>query len=118
MYFGNPLCLFIGSGSNQGGDDDSDNTVAVAVITFTVTFVVSVTATAIITFVVTYHCVKRKFLSVDLSNQPPQEKVLYEQVRPSSHSITKDDLELQPNPAYDTSHKVTMDATPAYECIK
>ena len=82
------------------------------------TFIVSVTATAIITFIVAYVCVKRKFLSVDLSNQPPQEKALYEQVRPSSHSITKDDLELQPNPAYGTSHTVTMNATATYESIK
>ena len=112
------IYVFIGS-SNQGGDDDSDNTVAVAVvITFAVTFIVSVTATAIITFIVAYVCVKRKFVNANPSNTLPQEKVLYEQVRPSSHSITKDDLELQPNPAYGTSHKVTMDATPAYESIK
>ena len=101
-----------------GSDDDSDSSVTVAVITFAVTFTVSVTATAIIAFIVAYVCVKRKFLSVDLSNQSPQEKVLYEQVRPSTHSITKDDLELQPNPAYGISHKVTMDVTAAYESIK
>ena len=28
------------------------------------------------------------------------------------------DLELQPNPAYGTSHKVTMDTNPAYESCK
>ena len=92
---------FTGSGDDGGDNDDSDNTVAVVVITFTVTFIVSVTATTIITFIIAYVCVKRKLLSVDLSNLSQQ-----------------DDLELQPNPAYGTSHKVTMDATAAYESIK
>ena len=88
------------------GDETSDldilglSTGAVIVITFAVTFIVSVTATAIITFIVTYHCVKRKFQSVDRSNQSPQEKVLYEQVCIPSKTVTKNDLELQPNPAY------------------
>ena len=109
---------FTGSGDDGGDTDDSDNTVGGVIIIFAVTFIVSVTATAIITFIVAYVCVKRKLSSVDLSNQSPQDKVLYEQVRPSSHSITKDDLELQPNPAYGKSHKVTMDATAAYESIK
>ena len=105
-------------------DEGSDNaaistcTGAVVVITFAVTFIVSVTATAIITFIVTYHCVKRKFQSVDRSNQSPQEKVLYEQVCIPSKTVTKNDLELQPNPAYGTSCKVAMDTNPAYESCK
>ena len=48
----------------------------------------------------------------------PQEKVLYEQVGPLSHAVTKDGLELQPNPAYSVSPKVIMDANPAYESCK
>ena len=103
-------------------DERSDSTglssAVVAVITFAVTFIVSVTATAIITFIVTYHCVKRKFQSVDRSNQSPQEKVLYEQVCIPSKTVTKNDLELQPNPAYGTSCKVVMDTNPAYESCK
>ena len=112
--------MIIGSGNDGGDNDDSDNTVAVAVITFVVTFIVSVTATAIFTFIVAYVCVKRKLKIVngDISNQSPQEKVLYEQVRPSSHSITKKDLEMQKNPAYSTSHGVIMDTNHAYESCK
>ena len=45
----------------------------------------------------------------------PQEKVLYEQVCIPSKTVTKNDLELQPNPAYGTSHKVVMATNPAYE---
>ena len=82
------------------------------------TFIVSVTATAIITFIVAHVCVKRKVVNGDISNQPLQEKVLYEQVRPSSHSITNKDLEMQKNPAYSTSHGVIMDTNPAYESCK
>ena len=88
------------------------------------TFILTLTVTAIITFIVTYVCVKR---TLDKANNThnlkhhspgPQEKVLYEQVRLPSHTVTKNDLELQPNPAYGTSHKVTMDSNPAYESCK
>ena len=44
--------------------------------------------------------------------------LLYEQVGPTNQTITKNDLELQPNPAYGTSHKVIMDTNPAYESCK
>ena len=100
------------------------STVAVAVIASAVTFIVSVTVTAIITFIVTYYvCVKRTLDKVNtyyLKHQSPdpQEKVLYEQVTVPSHTVTKNDLELQPNPAYGTSHKVIMDTNPAYESCK
>ena len=88
------------------------------------TFIVSVTATAIITFIVAYVCVKRLLTKANVINahnpigvsQP--EKVLYELVGPSTHTTTKDDLEMQKNPAYGTSHKVTMDTNPAYENCK
>ena len=52
------------------------------------------------------------------NNQLLQEKVLYEEVSSPSHAITKNDLELQPNPAYGTSDKVIMDTNPAYESYK
>ena len=32
--------------------------------------------------------------------------------------LSKSDLELQPNPAYGTSHEVTMVTNPAYESYK
>ena len=102
-------------------DNSGLSSVAVAVITFAVTFIVSVTATAIITFIVAYVCVKRTFEKANTHNpnEPvPQEKVLYEQVVPSNHTVTKSDVELQPNPAYGTSCKVTMDTNPAYESCK
>ena len=44
--------------------------------------------------------------------------MLYEQVGPSNQTITKNDLELQPNPAYGTNHKIIMDTNPAYESCK
>ena len=37
---------------------------------------------------------------------------------PPDQTVTKDDLELQPNPAYGTSHTVIMDTNPAYESCK
>ena len=88
------------------------------------TFILTLTVTAIITFIVTYCvCVKRTFDKANTYNLKqqspgPQEKVLYEQVCLPSHTVTKNDLELQPNPAYGTSHKVTMDNNPAYESCK
>ena len=98
------------------------STGAVAVITFVVTFIVSVTATAIITFIVAYVCVKRTFEKANNTHNPnepmPQEKVLYEQVCIPSKTVTKNDVELQPNPAYSTSCKVVMDTNPAYEICK
>ena len=105
--------------------DDSgilESTVGVAVITFTVTFILTLTATAIITFIVTYLCVKKTFEKANnvkkANDPPPQEKVIYEQVGLPSHTVTKVDLELQPNPAYGTSHRMIVDSNPAYESCK
>ena len=126
--------IYTGS-DNDGPDNDrsctkeSDNsglsTGVAVVITFAITFIVSVTATAIITFIVAYMCVKRtleKTIANNTTHNPndpiPQEKVLYEEVCLPSHTVTKNDLELQPNPAYSTSHEVVMDANPAYESCK
>ena len=67
----------------------------------------------------TYYCIKKKFgIELKPNNQPPQPTALYEQVDPSNKTITKDDFELQPNPAYATSDKVIMDTNPAYESYK
>ena len=110
---------------DEGSDSSGLSTGAVVVITFTVTFIVSVTATAIITFIVAYVCVKRTLAKANNvinvhnpSESSPQEKVLYEQVCISSKTVTKNDLELQPNPAYGTSCKIAMDTNPAYESCK
>ena len=99
-------------------------TTVVGVIASAVTFILTLTITAIITFIVTYVCVKRTFKKADThdhNKQSPQEKIVYEEVCPHtapSHTVTKNDLELQPNPAYGTSHKLTMDTNPAYESYK
>ena len=106
----------------EASDSSGLSTGAVVVITFAVTFIVSVTATAIITFIVAYVCVKRTFERANNTHNPndpmPQEKVLYEQVCIPSKTVTKNDLELQPNPAYGTSCTVVMDTNPAYESCK
>ena len=103
-------------------DSSGLSTGAAVVITFAVTFIVSVTATAIITFFVAYVCVKRTFEKANNTHNPndpmPQEKVLHEQVCIPSKTVTKNDLELQPNPAYGTNCNVVMDTNPAYEICK
>ena len=105
-------------------DNSGLSTGATAVIASAVTFILTLTVTAIITFIVTYCvCVKRtldKAKTHNLKQQSPgpQEKVLYEQVSLPSHTVTKNDLELQPNPAYGISYKVIMDNNPAYESCK
>ena len=69
-------------------------------------------------FIVAYVCVKRRFVNANPQYQSPQEKVLYEQVNSSSHTISKDDLELQPNPAYGASHEVIKVTNAVYESCK
>ena len=101
--------------------DDSGLSIVVVVI---VTLILTLTVTAIITFIVTYCvCVKRTLHKANAHNLKqqslgPQEEVLHEQVCLPSHTVTKNDLKLQPNPAYGTSHKVIMDINPAYETCK
>ena len=61
------------------------------------------TSATVITFIVTYICVKRKFekiLQDHLKDKQQNKTVLYEQVVPTGQTITKNDLELQPSPAY------------------
>ena len=111
------------------------STGAAVIMTFVVTFIITLTATAIVTFMVTCVCVKRQYESPNNkqspqeenpnNNQSPQqekvlneEKALYEPVSLPSHIVTKEDLELQPNPAYGTSKNVVMDTNPAYESYK
>ena len=97
---------------------DSLSTEAAVAITFVTTFTLTLIITAVITFIVTYYiCVKRKFEKIvqDSKDKQQSKTVLYEQMIPPDQTVTKDDLELQPNPAYGTSHTVTMDINPAYE---
>ena len=99
---------------------DSLSTGTTVAITFVITFILTLIIATIITFIVTYICVKQKFEKIlqDLKNEQQNKTVLCEQVGLPSHTVTKDDLELQPNPAYGTSNKVTMDTNPAYESCK
>ena len=93
---------------------------AAVVITFVITFILTLIIATIITYIVTYICVKQKFEKIlqNLDDKQQNKLVLYKQVNSSSHTITKGDLELQPNPAYGTSHKLTMDTNPAYVSCK
>ena len=103
----------------EASDNAGISSVVVAVM---VTFIVSVTATAVITYIVAYVCVKRTLEKANNTHNPndpmPQEKVLYEQVCIPSKTVTNNDLELQPNPAYGTSCKVAMDTNSTYESCK
>ena len=101
--------------NNQLGSLSTE--VAVA-ITFVITFILTLTIATVITSIVTYICVKRKFEKILHKNEQRNKAVLYEQVGPSNKTISKNDLELQPNPAYGTSHEVTMNTNPAYESCK
>ena len=95
---------------------DSLSTGAAVSLTFVV--IVTLIIDTVITFIVTYICVKRKFekiLQDHLKDKQQNKTVLYEQIVSPDQTITKNDMELQPNPAYGTSHKVTMDTNPAYE---
>ena len=100
-------------------DDSGLSTGAAVAITFVVTFILTLAATAIITSIVIYYvCVKRTYKNDNTrcpNQKPSQDKILYEQMDLPSHTVTKNDLKLQPNPAYGTSHKVIMDTNPGYE---
>ena len=85
-----------------------------------ITFILTLIIATVFTAIITYICVKRKFERIiqDFKNKEPNKTVLYEQVGPNNQTITKDDLELQPNPAYGTSHNMILDTNPAYESCK
>jgi len=95
-------------------DDCESSTAEAVAVTFVVTFLITLTVTAIITFIVTYLYIKKRF---SLSNeQSPQQNVLYEEMSPAPHYITKKDMEMQKNPAYCT--EVIMDTNPADDSCK
>ena len=116
-------CVYVQTGSctpsDSKSDDSSLSTGAVAAVTCIVTLIISVTVSTVITFVVTYVCVKRKFESKnEHTHQSTEEEVFYEQVSSPTSIITKNNLELQPNPAYGVSYKVNMDSNPAFQNCK
>ena len=96
------------------------STEVAVVITFVITFILTLIIATVITAIITYICVKRKFENIiqNLKDKEQSKTVFYEQVGPNNQAIAKNDLELQPNPAYCTSHKVIMDTNPAYESCK
>ena len=97
----------------------------IVTIASAVTFIVTLIFTAIITFVVTYIFVKKTFTGIpqDTDHMPGKQPmaaantIIYEEPV-GLLKRKKDDLELQPNPAYGTSHEVVIDTNPAYESSK
>ena len=117
------LFLLHAGGLESCSNSNTLSTGAAAAIGCVVTFVVTLTVTAIITFVVVYICVEKKFKSFTQHTSGEQPKsianaIVYDTVGPINQTSSKRDLELQPNPAYGTSHKVIMDTNPAYESCK
>ena len=49
-----------------------------------------------------------------MKDKQRSETALYEQIVQPSNTVTKDELELQPNPAYGSSHKVTIYSNSTY----
>ena len=115
------VCNFHAPGgcSAEGLDSNSVST-GVAVAACVVIFTVTLFVTAIVTFVVTYICVKKKLTSITQhpSGKQSTNTIVYDTVSPPSQKSNKRGLEMQPNPAYGVSHKVVMDANPAYESYK
>ena len=91
------------------------STEAAVTITFVITFILTLIIATVITAIITYICVKQKFERI-FKDKEQNKTVLYEQVGRVNQN--KNDFELQPNPAYGTSHKVIMDTNPAYESCK
>ena len=90
------------------------------------TFIVTLIATIIITLIVIFIFIKKKFADIAEDTTGEQttgetaDKVIYDTVGPPSLKTVKSnkgDYEL-PNPGYDTSHKVGMEANPAYKTCK
>ena len=107
---------------SSSSDSNSQSTGAVVAIAC-VTFIVTLIATAIITFLVTYIFIKKKFTDItqDTTGKQPiatTNAIVYDTVDLPGKKSDEVGLELQPNPAYGTSHKVIMDTNPVYESCK
>jgi len=107
-------------GCSAPGLDSNSVSTGAAVAACVVIFIVTLIVTAIITFVVTYTCVKKKLTGITqhTSGRQPANTIAYDTIVSPSQTSDKGGLEMQPNPAYGTSHKVVMDANPAYESYK
>lgn len=83
-------------------------------------FIVAIIITAIITYIVTYICVKHKFKKLVQDTEDKQQNIVLVDgsVGPSNQITTKEDLELQHNPAHGSIDKIIMDTNPAYETYK
>ena len=117
------IILLFAGGLESCSSSSSLSTGAAAAIGCVVTFVVTLIATAIITFVMAYICVEKKLKSITQHTSSEQPKsianaIVYDTVGLPNQTSSKGDLELQPNPAYGTSHKMIMDINPAYESCK
>ena len=111
------LCNILDSSSS---DSDSLFTGTALAVGCVVTFIVTLIVTAVIASVVTYTCVKRKFSQYTNGKQTvaTTNGLVYDTVGEPNLKSKEADLELQQNPAYDTSHKMIMDTNPAYESCK
>ena len=80
------------------------------------TLILTLIITAVITFMVTYVCVKRKVQKIlqDLKDKQQNNTLLNDQIIQLNNTVTKDDLELQSNPAHGSSHKVTIGSNSTY----
>lgn len=104
------ICIYVGTES-----DSSDSGLLsfasdlVIIIAFAVILVLCIIITALIMFIVMCVCIRRKYKSA-FASQP--EKSPYHTV---DQSITKNDLDLHPNPAYAAGDNMTMNSNPAYK---
>ena len=99
-------------------DSSSFSTEATIAVACVVTLLVSVTVTAIVSFLITHKLTKTKYES---TTSRDADKVLYEQVHSPSASIARNDPKCQKNPSYDVidvGGQVVMDTNPAYETYK
>ena len=119
------IYIYTGSPNDRSDTKESDNSgldslsTGVAItITNAATFILTLSVTAIITFIIAYFCVKRRFVNPKSQYLSPQEEVLCEQANSPNHIISKDDLELQPDPAYGTGHEVIKVTNAVYENCK
>lgn len=86
------------------------------IIAFVVILVLCIIIAVLLTFIVTCICARRRYKRAYADHsRSPQEKTSYETVGNTSGTITKDQLELHPNPAYGSGSKMTMNSNPAYK---
>ena len=112
----------------EGSDSNLlSNRVVVLIGACGITFFVTLIFTAVITFCVTYLCVKRKLASsnkqpvalADKAVNPSSLENVEVQANPAYGAMVDPFLlETQPNPANNPSHQMMMGTIPVYENIK